>query len=137
MPRRIGENVRNELIIPKDPISGTRICLYYRLPTTEERQAYFSGWFDRDKDRVRVRIVEARQEHGLRILEGFSDDSFERWDSVEKKWKPVSSDPGSPDFYPEWREWIKGSPDLIEALASHAFESLETVASQEDLTEKN
>lgn len=77
MPRRIDENIRNELKII-DPISGSVIKLYYRIPTSEERVKYGSDAIELKDGQVEINAVRARQKWGVEILEGFEDGSFER-----------------------------------------------------------
>src|SRR3990170_7089011 len=104
MGRKIGENGRNELKI-LDPISGSGFFLYYRIPTAEDRVAYTSAMFDRTGTDVKIRPTEARQEWGLNILEGFSDDAFEK--KISDVWAPFSWDPQSPNYDPQWKELVK------------------------------
>jgi len=120
MPRIIGEGVINEFIL-NDPHSGDRIVLYYRFPTAEERINYMSAEFERDGDKIKMKVGEARQNFGSKILLGIrKGDLLFKEDG--KPIRPVCSDPEDPDFIPEWKALVEvKAADLIEALAQHAF----------------
>lgn len=131
MGRKIGANVRNTLTI-QDPVSGTAIKFYYRTPTSEERVGYQNALFKREGEKVDFKITEARQEFGLKILEGFEEGAFENGDG------PFSSDPKAPNFNPDWKDLVKTfASDLIETLAAHVFEGARVSSAQTESVTKN
>ena len=129
MPRIIGTE-RNELII-NDPISNSQLGLYYRMPTTSERQGYMNTAIKRVKNKVTLHQAEARMTWGGKILVGIRDGDFLRM--VEGKPVPMSSDPASPAYYEGWKEEIAdGCGDLVMALAAVVFDGGIDVATPED-----
>jgi hypothetical protein len=136
MGRIIGDGVKNQLVL-KDPFSGDPIIIYYRIPNSEERIAYESAKYRREKDRFEFCLSEARLKFGEKIIEGFEEGSFLH--KIEGAGnRPFSSDPESPNYDPSWKELLrKYAPDVLEILAEHAFDSLRTVASQGEFSEKN
>jgi len=138
MGRKIGEGVKNELVI-RDPISGSEIVLYYRVPTSSERVAYMSSLFERKEDRVISRITEARQEWGLKIIEGFRDGAFEKMNG--DGFIQMSSNPKSKNYDKGWKDHLKiYASDILEALSEHIFEGhrVSSMQSKEErFTEKN
>ena len=132
MGRILGPNVRNVLSI-FDPVSGKKLGLYYRLPTSSERIAYESAQFSFENGMAKKnRTAEARQEYGLMILEGFTKGSF-HFSQEDGSLKDYSSDPADPDYIPEWKEKIKDQAiDLVEILAHRIFEGYLVISDQED-----
>lgn len=121
MARIIGAE-RNEMAF-HDHLSGTTVALYYRNPTTSERQGYMNDAVKREKNTVTLHRAEALAKWGAKILMGVRDGDFLR--VVEGQPVPLSSDPASPDFYPEWRAEIEaGCIDLISALAGQVFDAV-------------
>jgi hypothetical protein len=141
MGRIIGEGVINEFNL-RDPISGDVLTLYFRFPTTEERQAYMSAMFERDENKIRFKISEARQEFGLKILTGIKKGSFILVENGRPE-KQISSDPKDPDYLKNWRELVaKQGIDVVEEMAAHVFEghrveSVQRVKGGEKFTPKN
>ena len=132
----IGEGVRNALHV-RDPVSGEVLTLYFRMPTPEERAGFAIAQFERTGKEVRMRTTEARQEYGLKILEGFPDGTFEKQNGEGKRIPAFSSDSQSPFFNTVWKELaLKHGAHLIELLAVHVFDGTRIVPEQE-LTEKN
>lgn len=123
MARRLSDEL-NELKIT-DNISNSSIVLYYRTPTAREQVRYTNEAMQRKRNKLVSHLGEMRQEGGLKILEGFREGDFEIPVAGEKgKYAPLSSDPESNLFIKEWKDRIKQyAPDIIEALAIHAFES--------------
>lgn len=130
MPRIIG-SPRNELIL-NDTLAGCQVGLYYRMPTTSERQGYLNAVVKRERNKVTLHHAEARLKYGLKILEGVRDGDFLR--TVNGRSVAMSSDPASPDFHPEWKKEIEtGCGDLVLALAGLVFEGgAEVVTPEED-----
>jgi hypothetical protein len=133
MPFIIGDNIKNALEV-MDPVSGTVITLYYRLPTSEERVAYSVGIWEKEGGKVVNKPGKPRQQAGLEILSGIKDGDFVR--KIEGGTKPISSDSASPDYDPDWKELVKKyAIHLIEALAVHVFEGARTISSQMEALE--
>ena len=125
MPRIIGSE-KNELII-NDALSGDQLGLYYRMPTTKERQGYLDAAVKRVKNKVTLHHAEARMKYGMSILVGIREGDFMRM--KEGKAVPMSSDPLSPDFYEGWKQEMEdGCGDLIMALAGVVFDGGADVA---------
>jgi len=135
MPRRLSDEL-NELWI-EDNISGSRILLHYRMPTSKEAIRYTNELTQRKKNKIVIQFGETRQKLGAEILEGFRTGDFERMDG--DRYVPMASDKTSEHYWPEWKEVIKQyAPDIIEALAIHVFErSTETGDDEEEDPEKN
>ena len=101
-----------------DRISDSKITLFYRLPTTEERVAYSNSVVPRRGSKIESNIGATRIKNGSAILLGFRDGAFE----TEKG--PLSSDPLSPHYDPEWKKFVRQyAPDVLEMLAIHVFEA--------------
>lgn len=119
MARRLSDD-KNTLKI-NDNISGSDIVFTYRMPTTKERTDYSNMAVRRKRNKVEFKSSEARQNYGLRILDGIRDGDFE----IKKsgKYVPISSDPESKNYDKDWKKHIeKHAIDLIEILAAHVFE---------------
>lgn len=133
MPRIIGCE-RNELII-NDPISTSQLGLYYRMPTTRERQGYLDAAVKRVKNKVTLHHAQARMEYGLKILVGVRDGDFMRMDKGGKA-VLMSSDPASPDYYEGWKDEIaEGCGDLVMNLAALVFDGGLDIAEADDASQ--
>lgn len=129
MPRIIGAE-RNELII-NDPLSNSQLGLYYRNPTTSERQGYMNSSVKRIKNKITLHQAEARMVWGGKILVGIRDGDFLRM--VDGKPVAMSSDPSSPDYFDGWKDEIAaGCGDLVMALAAVVFDGGAEIATPED-----
>jgi len=99
------------------PVSGETKEFYYRIPTTEELTEYSSNLFKRKGRKMQNKAIETRIRMAKKILTGFHDGDF----GINKK--PISSDPDSPDYYPQWLRLLEeGNPGLLSAFAFHVFE---------------
>lgn len=103
--------------------------LFYRRPTTEEIVAYNSRLFVKKNGKVHNNVVPTRIDFGTRILTGFQDGIF------TVGGKPVSSDPGSLDFYPDWKNLLKGA--LAGTVANFAFRVFEAVSEAQQLDQED
>lgn len=120
MPRRLGAP-RNELVV-QDNLSGTEIVLYYRMPTTREKVNYENMSLQRKGNKVIQNIGDARRRYGFEILTGFRERDFERIGPGES-WVPMSSDPKSPHYDPNWKSVVADqASDLVELLAARVFD---------------
>ena len=119
MPRRLGEELSEVKI--RDVLSDSDVVLFYRLPTTKMRLGYENAKAVRKNGKVVNRLPEARQEYGLKILAGIGEGDFEH--KVDGEWKPLSSDPKSPDYDPDWKGILaKLAGDMVELLAIQVFD---------------
>lgn len=128
MPRIIGAE-RNELII-NDALAGCQVGLYYRMPTTKERQSYLDAAVKRTNNKISMHQAEARIKHGMAILVGIRDGDFMRL----KDGEPVamSSTPTSPDYYPGWKDEMEsGCGDLVMAMAALVIDTIPQVVSKD------
>lgn len=101
-----------------DKISDSKITLFYRLPTTEERIKYTNSFVTRKGKNIEASLGEARLDNGMAILTGFQEGNFLQAGNL-----PLSADPESKNYNPEWKNIVhKYAADLISALAMHVFE---------------
>jgi hypothetical protein len=102
-----------------DRLSNSKITLFYRMPTTEERIKYSNEQIIRKDGKVKNNTGEARIKYGLAILTGFKDGDFEKAEG-----QPLSSDPKSSHYDPAWKTIIKQyASDIVSLLAVHAFDA--------------
>ena len=112
---------RNQVTI-HDNISNTEILFFYRTPTTSELEGFSNMSIQRRGKKIRFRQAEARLQYGLKILTGIRDGDFERLDNG--RYVPISSDEGSPHYYPQWKEWLRdNAADLVMLLGLHVFDN--------------
>jgi hypothetical protein len=134
MPRIIGKNVINELLIP-DKIAGGFCTVTYRAATTEERIAYLSAQWERKDGKIRNRRREALLDFGEMVILGFEEGYF-RAKLEDGTLRIISSDPQSQNYAPEWKEILRRlAPDIFEAVAEHVFETPAAIARQADFEE--
>lgn len=121
MARRLTLEGNNTLLI-QDHLSGSQLEIYYRQPTTQERTNFMNMSVTRKNGKVKFQHSEARLKYGADIMTGFRDGDFEV--SVDGVFKPISSDPNSPNYQPDWKDRVKGmAHDIIELLALRVFEA--------------
>lgn len=120
MPRRLSDE--HNVLKLFDNISNCEIHFSYRNPTTEERAAYSNESIQRSRNKVLFRTVKARHKFGLKILAGIRDGDFET--RKGGKYVPISSDPESPHYDPDWKKHVMTyAADLVELLAAHVFDT--------------
>jgi len=123
----------NELTI-RDNISDSDVTLFYRMPSTKERQEYQNATIRRHGNKVEFNHAAARLKSGLAVLTGFKVGSFERL--VDGKYVAFTWADGQPDFYPEWKEWIrKNASDLVMLMAARVFDASATIPGAEEPNE--
>jgi len=121
---------RNELKI-RDNLSGSDITLYYRMPTTSEKQAYHNACVKRVKNKVESNHAAARLNAGMVIITGFSGDSFER--KVDGRYVPMSAIESDGNYFPEWRDWVRqNAADLVMLLAARVYDTSASIPNEED-----
>jgi len=119
MPRCFDDDV-NELTL-FDNLSNSKIVMYYRDPTPEERVAYANESVSRKRNKVVMRVSETRLKYGLLIMTGFREGDILVKESGVKV--PISSDPSSPNYRPGWKDlWKQKAADLIMQLAMIVFD---------------
>lgn len=119
--RILGDDQKNELKL-NDNLSGGKISVFFRMPTTAEINGYSNGMIVRKGNKVTRAVGEMRQKYGVRIMTGVGENSFGKM--IAGKTVPISSDKSSPNYDPEWKELVaKQAPDVIEILAVHVFEA--------------
>jgi len=120
----------NELRI-HDNLSDSDITLFYRMPTTKERQAYANLSVQRKGNKVEFNQATSRITYGLQILSGIKDGDFERLEG--DKYLPISSSEGSTNFLPEWKKFVEDNgSDLVMLLAAHVFDGSASILGGED-----
>lgn len=97
--------------------------LFYRRPTTEEIVAYNKSLFVKRNGKIHNNVVPTRIEMGMKIVTGFQEGVF------TLNGKSISSDPASPDFYPDWKNLLKQV--LSGTIANFAFRVFEAVSEVE------
>ncbi|MEW6386825.1 MAG: hypothetical protein AB1491_04830 [Thermodesulfobacteriota bacterium] len=116
MARVLGEE--RQILVVHDPVSGSEVTFYYRLPTSEERVAYQLSAFRLEGGERRFCLGETRLKFALEILLGFEPGDF----LVQEEGKPVPLDPTR---HGDWREQlVRHAPDLLSYLAQQVFEGL-------------
>lgn len=119
MPRRESSE-RNELHL-HDNISNSDIVFYFRTPTTAEFEGYNNLSIQRRGRKIKNKTPEARLKYGLRVLTGVREGDFERREGSGHV--PISSEPGSRNYYPEWKSWLRShAADLVMLLGMHVFD---------------
>src|SRR3972149_3299368 len=106
-----------------DSVSGREFELYHRAPTTSEEVEFHRRTFRR-RDRRNIspediarNLAEIRVEFGLKGLTGFKEGDF------GVAGDPISSDPASPNHFPEWKNLLREkAPRILSALAVGVFE---------------
>ena len=106
-----------------DSATGQEVELSHRLPTAPEEVEFQQRTFRRRNKKnispedIARNLAEIRVDFGLRIVTGFKDGDF----GVDGK--SISSDPGSLNFYPEWKNLLREkAPRILSALAVGVFE---------------
>lgn len=119
MPRILSDDIN--ILIVQDNISGSELGLLYRMPTPQERIAYSNSTIQRRGRNVEMRIGEARQKFGIKILVGIREGDFVKKEG--KKHVPLSSDPESKHYDPDWKKHMQAhAADLIEILCARVFD---------------
>lgn len=130
MARRLTLEGDNKLLI-QDHLSGTQLEICYRQPTTQERTNFMNMSVTRKNGKVKFQHSEARLKFGADIMKGFRDGDFEV--SEGGVFKPIASDPQSPNYRPDWKNRVKEmAPDIIELLALRVFEASVAVGEPDD-----
>ncbi|RJP59044.1 MAG: hypothetical protein C4549_02855 [Deltaproteobacteria bacterium] len=117
MPRELSDKPCE--VTFNDQISGDKITLYYRMPTSQEKIKYTNGYVTRRGNKIVSTLGELRMKAGAAVLIGFKTGAF----SVLGKGL-ISSKLGDDNYDPDWKAVVKQyAPDVIEMLSIHVFES--------------
>lgn len=131
MPRNTSTTGNNELKI-RDNVSDSDIVLFYRTPTTKERQEYQNMALQRKGKQIKFNQAEARLVAGLKILTGFREGDFVR--DVMGQSVPYSADPNSPHYLEGWKAEVEaGASDLVMLMAAHVFDASAEIVDPEDI----
>ena len=123
--RVIGPKVINEMVVA-DPMSGDQLILYYRSPTTEERQQYVSDLFLQEDGKVKDNTQIARLKWGLELLTGIGDQTLAL--TIDGETRPVHNNPESEHYRADWKELMREyAADLPVFLALRVFEALRQI----------
>lgn len=110
-----------------DAGNPTEITLYYDMPTTEDRVGYANEQITRKGNQVINNLIPTRIKYGLKILRGFKEGAF-----CDDSGRPISSDPGSPNYNAAWKTLVKKyAADIVQLLAVHVFENSAAVKGQD------
>lgn len=121
MPRNTTASDNNEFRL-HDNLSDSDLVLYYRNPTTRERQAYQNMAIKRRRNKIDLNQAAARLRYGLLILTGFRDGDFVR--EVDGVPTAYSSDKGSDRYLATWKDEIEaGAADIAMLLGGFVFDS--------------
>lgn len=123
MARILTKKGKNKLTIIDKLAGGETHDLFYRLPTTEERQEYEQDKVKRTDDGVKVDATGAALEAGEKILGSIRDGDFE-WEDESGEIVPLSSTPGSEGYREDWKEIICDlAADHVIQLGLYVFEN--------------
>ncbi len=101
-----------------DAISGTEIQLHYRSPKASELQEFYSNSIYRRNSKTVSNAVAARIAFALKIITGLRDGDF----GIDGK--PISSNPQSEDYFPEWKKLIEEkAADILDSFVFMVFEN--------------
>ena len=135
---RIVSNKPNTLKL-HDNLSDSSVHLFFRTPTTKEVARYTNGMTKRIRNKIVNCTGENRIEKGKDIFKGWREGDFgyeKKSDGNMPEVVIVSSDPGSPNYREDWKEWFcKHNADLVERLAIHAFEQTADEDDSADLSD--
>jgi hypothetical protein len=128
MARR--ESSTKNLLLMQDNLSDSTLGLYYRTPTTKERQAYINKRSLRQGKKFIDNSAANRVDFGKRILTGLREGDFER--AVDDGFVPFSTEEKSKNYFPEWKEWMEANcSDVLTMLAIRVFELSVTPGTEE------
>lgn len=118
MARDLAASSENKIKI-FDKLSGSELIVKYRMPTTEERIEFKRKCIKRRGSKVADNSAEALLEIGPRLITGFGDGDF------EIDGKPISSDPLSNNYYPDWKTLlVEQASDIVMYAAQTIFDSV-------------
>lgn len=114
-----------------DTASASKLAVYYSTPTSSQVRAYRQASLKKKGNRVVFDNFDAAVKYGLEIMTGFDDGAF----GIDGK--PISSDPESPMYYPEWKDLLRDTAiDVILAVAAVAFDGVRAGVGDVDIGEE-
>jgi hypothetical protein len=112
-----------------DPVGGGKIVLHYATPTATQVKVYRQQSITRKNGKVIFNNFDPALRFGLEILTGFEEGAF-GYDG-----QPISSDPASPNYRPDWKDLLKDTAsDVVTLFAQSVFDGLRAGKADEDLT---
>ncbi len=112
-----------------DSISGTDIVFTHRSPDTTDRVRYQAARFHREGNRMINCSRRAAIDAAANVLTGIREGDF------EINGQPLSSDPVSENYRPDWKELIKDmAGDLLFIMGNILFEGKPDFDLWQDLT---
>ena len=110
MPRdlKAAESEKNVMIF-MDQLSGSRLTLFYKAPTTTDRINYKSAIVKVAlKSKDEKEIFDVQLNWADKFITGFAEGDFTLGD------KPISTDKESENFYDGWRQVLRdGAADIM------------------------
>lgn len=128
-----GEKTKGNFLQLQDNISDSVLGVYYRTPTTKERQLYINKKSFREGKKLKDNSAANRVNFGKRIITGLRDGDFIRTNE-EGNEQPISTDKVSENYYEEWKDWmVEHCSDVLTVLSGRVFEvSVTTYVQDED-----
>jgi len=121
MPRFLGQQI-NTLRLFDNLNDGETIELYYRNPTTKERQKYTDYAVVRKRNQTEFRVTEAQRIFGAKILTGIREGDF-LIPGEDGQPVPLSSDPKSEHYREDWKDMlIEYASDIVTFVGSQVFD---------------
>ncbi|WP_035238152.1 hypothetical protein [Desulfobacter vibrioformis] len=121
--RILSKSGHNKLTIVDKLAGGEEHDIYYRMPTTQERQEFEQDKVKRDGDSVQIDATGAAYEAGKKILTGIRDGDFGREDETGEVVQ-LSSTPGNDGYLENWKDLVCDlAPDHVILLGLHVFEN--------------
>jgi hypothetical protein len=112
----------NKTVLIEDNKSGSDVLFEYRDPSTEEEIQYTNEQVKRRGQNTSFEVAEARLKYGSKVLTGIREGDFGQ--VKDGKVVPLSSDPNSSHYHPNWKKLVKKhARHLIMLLAMHVFEA--------------
>lgn len=107
-----------------DQVSGSRITLFYRMPTAAERLTYSKAMNPKpgSEEDEKLNPFAVRATFGNLLLTGIADDAF-AVSGEDDKARPISSNEQSEHYDPDWRaRVVELAEDLLATMALFIFE---------------
>lgn len=115
--RDLQQSDKNSITVD-DRLSGTKLELFYRMPTNDERIAYQRSTLKREGNKLKLKVFESRVKYGLQILTGFREGDFGYGG------EPISADPTSQHYRADWKDLLQATAsDIVATVAGAVFES--------------
>lgn len=130
MPRYLG--VADNVLSLHDNLSDSDIEFTYRPPTTKERTDYAAEAVTRKGKKIKFAVAENQIKYGLKILTGIRDGDFVA-PGPDGEPEPLSSDPKSPHFKPDWKKTLEThAADLVQLVGMRVFDNSAFIMTAED-----